>query len=341
MEKDNKSQPKVSVIIPVKNGATHIKDVLDSLMQVGYEKDKLEIIVVDGNSTDGTKEIVAQYPVKLLTEERPGLNAARNTGLKHSTGEIIAFTDYDCVVPKDWIDKIVKNFQKPEVGCIGGNIIGYHNDFLSQYADKSVMPVMRIFKKRKILNTVKPPWHYPAGCNMAFKREAIKKAGMFDEKIRYGFDEDELVERVCKAGYNMVLDPEVVIKHKHRPTLTSLLKQTFNYGRGMGYMLRIKGLKSLFSKWALYCVLVFLFWVITIFAFLALSFLTSTVIYKGILLFLILFPLGALVIFYAYESAVNKKVKYKSALVYPFLDIARVFIYVFGIIYQVLKIENL
>jgi len=80
-------------------------------MQIDYDRDMLEIIVVDGNSTDNTREIVSQYPVKLLLEERHGLNAARNTGIKNSSGEIVAFTDADCIIPKDWISKIVDNFR--------------------------------------------------------------------------------------------------------------------------------------------------------------------------------------------------------------------------------------
>ena len=97
MHSTNESVPMISVIVPVKNGSTHIRDLLDSLERLDYPKDRLEVLVVDGNSTDSTKEVVSEYPVKLLTEERPGINAARNTGLKHSTGEIVAFTDADCV----------------------------------------------------------------------------------------------------------------------------------------------------------------------------------------------------------------------------------------------------
>jgi len=337
LEKNNGEHPKVSVIIPVKNGAPHIKDLLDSLMQVDYEKDKLEIIVVDGNSTDGTREIVSQYPVKLLTEERPGINAARNTGLKYSNGEIVAFTDYDCVVSKNWISKIVNNFQNPKVGCIGGNVLGYHNDFLSQYADKSLMPVMRVFKKRETLNVIKPPLHYPAGCNMAFKREAFEKTGMFDEKIKYGFDEDEFVERICMAGYTLVLDPELVVKHKHRPTLIGLLKQTFNYGRGMGNMLKIKGLKSVFSKWALYCILGFLSWIAIIFLSLLLSFIIGSIVHKGMLFFSLFSPLVGLTIFYAYKRTVNGNVRRRDMFIYPFLDMARMFAFISGAIYQIFK----
>ncbi|MDI6690839.1 MAG: glycosyltransferase, partial [Candidatus Bathyarchaeota archaeon] len=149
--------PKVSVIVPVKNGAAYIKELLDSLMQVDYNKDKLEIIVVDGNSTDNTREIVSQYPVKLLLEERPGLNAARNTGVKNSNGEIVAFTDADCIIPKNWVSKIVDNFRDFQVGCVGGNVLGYYDSFLSHYSDESFIPVMRIFRKKEVLNSVKPP----------------------------------------------------------------------------------------------------------------------------------------------------------------------------------------
>lgn len=113
------SLPKVSVIVPVKNGGAKIQGLLDSLMQVDYPKEKLEIIVVDGNSSDDTREVVSRYEVKLLTEEKRGINGARNTGVKHSEGDIVVFTDSDCVVPKYWIKKIVEDFQDSKVGCVG------------------------------------------------------------------------------------------------------------------------------------------------------------------------------------------------------------------------------
>ncbi len=91
MQKEKEFNPNVSIIVPVKNGATTIRELLESLMQIEYDRDKLEIIVVGGNSTDNTRKIASEYPVKILMEERPGLNAARNTGIKHSKGEIIAF----------------------------------------------------------------------------------------------------------------------------------------------------------------------------------------------------------------------------------------------------------
>jgi glycosyltransferase involved in cell wall biosynthesis len=325
------------VIIPVKNGAAHIQELLDSITQVDYAKEKLEIIVVDGNSVDDTRKVVSQFPVRLLTEEKPGLNGARNTGIKHSSGDVIAFTDFDCIIPKNWIKKIVENFQNRDVGCVGGNVRGYYEDFLSRYADESVMPVMRIFKEREVLDSVKPPMHYPAGCNMAFKREAIEKIGAFDESIRYGFDEDELVERICRKGYKMVLDPDVLVMHKHRSTMSNLLKQTFTYGEGLGNLLRTLGLKSAFSKWALLCLAGSIIWASIILSLITYTFLTSSIVSLIMLVILLLLPLLGLVSVYLYQTAKKQNIKYQNVLRYPFVDVARAFAFMFGMVYQILK----
>ncbi|MEM2936003.1 MAG: glycosyltransferase, partial [Candidatus Bathyarchaeia archaeon] len=82
-------QPVVSVVVPVRNGEATIGRLLDSLLEVDYDRGKVEVLVVDGNSTDKTREIVSKYPVELLTEEGQGLNAARNTGIRNSGGKII------------------------------------------------------------------------------------------------------------------------------------------------------------------------------------------------------------------------------------------------------------
>ncbi|MEM3041783.1 MAG: glycosyltransferase, partial [Nitrososphaerota archaeon] len=200
-------EPTVSVIVPVINAEKTIRPLLDSLTEIDYDKRKVEIIIVDGGSKDRTRDIVQQYPVKLVLEERRGLNVARNIGVKRSSGAIVLFTDSDCAVPKDWIRTTVKNFMDPEVGCVGGSVLRYEDTFLSIYADESFMPVLRRFRDREVLDNVGLLWRYPAGCNMAFRRTAIEKVNWFDEDVHYGFDEDELVERVCNAGYKMVLDP--------------------------------------------------------------------------------------------------------------------------------------
>jgi len=334
---ENKYCPKVSVIVPVKNGAAHIKELLDSLTQTDYDRNLLEIIVVDGNSTDNTQELVSQYPVKLLLEERPGLNAARNTGIKNSDGEIIVFTDADCVIPANWVRMIVENFKDPKVGCVGGNVIGYHDNFISRYSDESIIPAMRVFKKREILDSVKPTQKYPAGCNMALRREVLKKVGLFDEGIRYGFDEDELVERICKSGYKMVLDPNVLVRHKHRSSLSALLKQAFSYGKGSGLLLRKMGIRGVFSRWILLCIISFLAWSSTILTLTIYTFLKGSLASQLILLIMLLLPPFTLMVFYGYQTIKKGDKKYQRMILYPPIDIARALAFIFGVIYQLLK----
>ncbi|MBS7647358.1 MAG: glycosyltransferase [Candidatus Bathyarchaeia archaeon] len=337
MREEENRIPKVSVIIPVKNGAAKIKDLLDSLMQVDYDKDKLEIIVVDGDSTDGTKEIVSKYPVRLLVEKKPGVNTARNTGIKNSTGEIIAFTDHDCVVPKDWIKKIVENLQDSEVGCVGGQILRYGDDFFSRYADESIIPVMRIFKKEIVLNKISSPAYYPVGCNFAVKREAVEKTGFFDERFEYGFDELEFAERVCEKGYKILLTPEITVKHKHRSSFSELIKQAFRYGQGGGLVPKIKGVDSILSIWVLFSIAAFSLWFFVVLSLTIYIVLTWSTEFLSPLLALLFFPIVGLMALYAYRTFHLGDGMYMRILAYPFVDVARSLAFVAGVMQRLLK----
>lgn len=296
-------------------------------MKINYDKNKVEIIIVDGGSTDRTQEIIRSYPVKLVIEKRRGLNIARNTGVRKSSGEIILFTDSDCVVPRDWVKKIVRNFRDESVGCVGGSVSRYYEDFLSRYADESIMPVLRNFKERKVLEDVEPPMDYPAGCNMAFRREVFEKVGGFDEEIHYGFDEDELVERACKAGYKMILDPEAVVKHRHRSDLRSLLRQTFSYGRGGALLIKKKGLGDRLARWNAVVLAGFVSWLSACFL---LGFYSAVynIAYLVPLGLLLLLPFAALVAFYAWKRRSEKGLS--GTVVYASLDLLRFFAYSSG-----------
>ncbi len=330
-----KGQPSVTVIVPVRNGEPTIEPLLESLQRLDYDRKRVEVIVVDGNSTDKTREIVRKYPVKLVVERKKGLNAARNTGIKNSNGEIIAFTDCDCVVSSNWITRIVENFKDPQVSCVGGSAKGLNGDFVSQYADNSVVPFMPLFKKREELDMVKPFLRHPAGCNMAFRRKVAEEVGCFDESIQYGFDEVEFTERVCRAGYKMVLDPNVFVWHKHRSTIKEFLKQNFRYGRGSGVLLKRKRMKDAVSTWSFLSLVGFITWMLIVGSLTFLTLTNSWNVFPVLLFGFTIMPFLIVMSVYAHSALKNKR--YMRAIVYPFIDFLRVLSFCFGEIYQLFK----
>ena len=334
MEKDN-TPPSVTVVVPVRNGEQTIQPLLESLQKLDYASDKVEVIVVDGNSTDKTRDIVKKYPVTLVVEERKGLNVARNTGIKIGNGEIVAFTDSDCIVPPNWITKIVENFKDPQVSCVGGSAKALDSDFVSQYADNSIVRLMPFFTKREELGKVKPFFRHPAGCNMAYRRKVTEEVGYFDENIQYGFDEVEFADRVCKAGYKMVLDPKVSVWHKHRSTLGEFLKQNFQYGKGSGLVLKRNRLKDAVSRWAFLGLLGFISWLLIVGSLLFLNLTSSSSIFFWPLFGFTGLPLLIVASVYAYRAIKNKK--FARIIIYPFIDIFRTLSFCSGQVYQLFK----
>ena len=332
----SKTFPSVTVIVPVRNGDQTIQPLLESLQKLDYDKNKVEVIIVDGNSTDKTQEIVKKYPVKLVVEKRPGLNVARNTGITSGNNEIITFTDSDCVVPPNWLIKIVENFKDPKVGCVGGSAIALDHDFVSQYADFSIVRLMPFFTKREELEQVKPFFRHPAGCNMAFRRKIAEEVGYFDENIQYGFDEVEFADRVCRAGYKMVLDPEVSVWHKHRSTLGDFLKQNFQYGKGSGIVLKQNKLEDAVSKWSFFGLIGFISWLLIVGSLSFLTLTSSSNISSWMLFGFTGLPLIILASVYTYRAVQDKK--YARIVTYPFIDLLRTLAFCCGQVYQFFKI---
>jgi cellulose synthase/poly-beta-1,6-N-acetylglucosamine synthase-like glycosyltransferase len=330
-----KPSPSVTVIVPVRNGEQTIQPLLESLKKLDYNRNKVEVIVVDGNSTDKTREIVKQYPVKLIIENRKGLNLARNVGIKNGNGEIVAFTDADCIVPPNWITKIVENFKDPKVSCVGGSAKALDSDFVSQYADNSIVRLMPFFTKREELEKVKPFFRHPVGCNMAYRRKVAEEVGYFDENIQYGFDEVEFAGRVCKAGYTMVLDPKVSVWHKHRSTLGDFLKQNFQYGKGSGLVLKRNRLKDAVSRWSFLGLLGFISWLLIVGSLLFLNLTSTSSIFFWLLFGFTGLPLLIVASVYAYRALQNKK--FARVIIYPFIDIFRTLSFCCGQIYQLFK----
>ncbi len=319
------SLPKVSVIIPVRNCEETIEDLLTSLMNVDYPKDRVEVILVDGQSTDNTVSIASKYPIKILQEPGLGPNYARKIGVEASTGEILAFTDGDCIVPKHWIKIIVENLSSPEVGCVGGSVYAdksIRNNIFASYADKSVMRVMPLAKKREVLSEPEVFKHL-AFCNMAIKREALTKIGGLDTSLKT-FEDVDTVQSICEAGYKMILDPKMYVWHKHRQTLRGILKQTHAYGMG-GPKFRKKHPKSKIAKFYRVGLTAFYIFMLILALGLAASLTTGNL--TPLLAAFSPFIIGYLAGFAYYAWKGNGL---KASLLYPMIDALRIFAFCIG-----------
>jgi len=121
-----KNKLSISVIIATFNRAKMLEEVLLSLTQ--QTRPPEEVIIVDNNSSDNTKEIVANFidklNIKYVLEKRRGIPVARNTGVKNSSGDIIVFTDDDCIAEKEWLHYLELPFLRdPSIGMVGGEIL--------------------------------------------------------------------------------------------------------------------------------------------------------------------------------------------------------------------------
>ena len=247
--------PFVSVLVCTYNGGAVIRDCLEMLINQDYPEDKREIIVVDDGSTDGTREIVAKYPVKLISHTRNlGIAASRNTAIKNSNGEIIAFCDDDCVPNKDWLRNLIVHYSDEVIG-VGGLVLPFTKaslteKFMAETSYGNPCPIefgtsdSLIHRFLTYLKYMIFPIHEAKdevtevfeiyGANSSFRKEAIEKVGYFDERFRFGEDSDICIRMYREFPTKKILFAKKAISlHKHCSSLSDLLKQRFSSGMGV------------------------------------------------------------------------------------------------------------
>jgi GT2 family glycosyltransferase len=235
--------PFVSVIIPVLNGEKTIGDCMASLLRTDYPPERHEILVVDNGSTDRTAEIVKNLPVQYLREERRGAPAARNTGIKASRGELVAFTDADCVVTRGWLGELVRTFDEDRVGGVAGEIFPYPpNTSAERYAAR-----VRSLSPQKYLS--RPLLPFAVFANLAFRRDVFDRVGHLDEAITMGAEATDFCTRFLRGtGLKLKYAPNAVVFHRYRATARRFFKQQWNYGRGHA-LLHIKYRREIPWSW--------------------------------------------------------------------------------------------
>ncbi|SRR5260221_2739940 len=177
--------PGVSVVIPVFNEEQYLPVCLDSLMAQKIKAD--EIIIVDNNSTDNSVKVAKKYPVRIVREKQQGITPTRNRGFNEAKYEIVARTDADTKVPKDWIKKIKKHFNDKNIVAASGPTHFY--DLPKQISVKAALNVHKTYFRlmKQILK-----YDCLFGPNMAIRKTAWEKIKnevcLDDEKVHEDID---------------------------------------------------------------------------------------------------------------------------------------------------------
>jgi len=236
---------RISIVIPTHNRKALLHRCLTAVTHQDYPD--YEVIVVDDGSTDGTEAMVRrEFPQVRYIRQEPsrGPGAARNRGIEAATGEVVAFTDDDCVPPKDWLSQLSKGFQQfPEVAAVGG----------IQEASKQVLYTRLLaryerFVTRRVYQVGDRPVvsrPAPGGTNnLAVRRLVLEQVGGFDERFPVAAGEDaDLLYRIALAGYPTVCLP-LKVTHLQPYTWRHFFRQQIRRGVGAAYF---------DHKWGLLC----------------------------------------------------------------------------------------
>ncbi|RPJ54359.1 MAG: glycosyltransferase [Methanobacteriota archaeon] len=196
----------ISVVVPTYNEEASIATCLESLADQTVPRAQYELIVVDGNSTDRTREIAAANADLVMIQTSKKVGGARNDGVLKSRGAIVATTDADCIIPPDWIERIEHDFATRQPVQLYGLVDPKEPGVKHRISLALANSFSRIGHHT---HTV----YYTLGCNTAFSKEAFVKAGMY-RTIDAG-DDLEIARRMRTLG-RVVLDPKLRVKFSMR-----------------------------------------------------------------------------------------------------------------------------
>jgi len=213
-----------SVIVPVYNKEKIMEACIGSLLGQDYPKDKYEIIIVDNNSTDGSRSIIAKYPcVKLVCEKDQRAYAARNAGIRQAKGAVIAFTDADVEVKSDWLKNMRLQMDKNAYDILIG--------WCFPSGKARVLRLHSLFICERIRLALALKDHHmviAAAGNLAVKKDVFNREGMF--LTASNADDTHFVVRCCRKGYRVGFDASIEATRNDVNCLGIYLLKNFIYG---------------------------------------------------------------------------------------------------------------
>lgn len=219
----NINMPFVSVVIPVLNDSGRLKTCLEALANQTYPKGSYEVIVVDNGSDEDIKGLVSRFDGAITAyEPAPGPAAARNKGMSIAKGDVLAFTDADCIPCSGWIEKGVESISSvPGCGMVGGRIDFIFKDPAKPTTCELYDSMMYLQQKRYIANR-----KYAVTANLFTLRSVINDVGLFDNTgLPFSGEDNDLGWRVFAKGYKQVYSEEARVQHPARYRLNDICRK--------------------------------------------------------------------------------------------------------------------
>jgi len=237
-------QPAISVVVPSYKGSSTLSRCVRSILDQTL-KEPYEVVLVD-SSPDGTVDLVAtEFPeVRLIrVAQRAFPGAARNIGLSHATAEFIAFTDQDCVVEPEWLEKLLARLREGSVAAVGGAIL--NGTPASAVGTAGYLIEFNEFTTHRKPGLVSNLPH----CNIGFRRESLLKHGSFPPVVPGA--EDLIYNWFLRfRQQDLLFDPEIQVTHLNRTRLKEFLFHQHLLGRGSGVARRRTALPGqAFARW--------------------------------------------------------------------------------------------
>lgn len=205
----------VSIVIPIKNRGNFIPNLIKNLLNLNYPQ--YEIIIVDDCSTDNTKDILKQYPIKSISLGKSvGSAEARNIGIKSAINDIIALTDSDCFVSRNWLKDLVPYLNNYDV--VGGKVL---------YCNKAEMKLNPFYKIETILSK-ESSINFLNTSNMILKKDVCLITGGF---LNYRIEDLEFSWRLLKKGFKLISVPKGLVIHYDNRTPLQNIKKYLQYGK--------------------------------------------------------------------------------------------------------------
>jgi glucosyl-dolichyl phosphate glucuronosyltransferase len=222
------SRMQISLVVTTYNREKLLLNCLEAVASQSLERAAFEVLIVDNNSRDNTKQVVLDFieahpelNMQYILETVQGTSFARNRGVESARGEIISFTEDDAAPLPNWLETIANSFSDQSVGCVGGPIIlDYQGQEKPPYLKGDLQGLLGQFKLPYTEPTFVSIWkEFPWGGNMSFRKAVFSEVGLFrtdlgpSAKRRLTAEETEYIARVHKSGWKVLYNPNAEIRH--------------------------------------------------------------------------------------------------------------------------------